>query len=90
MRADLRAAVAEHARALRREPVARRKDVVDLVAEVVDAAIRVALEKFGDRRILANGSSNSILVLGSVMNTVVTPWSGCGTAADTSAPSVSR
>ena len=28
-----------------------------------------------------SGSSSSILVLGSVMKTVVTPWSGCGTAA---------
>src|ERR1700722_4528160 len=37
-----------------------------------------------------SGSSSSILVFGRVMNTVVTPWSGCGTAAETSAPSTSR
>ena len=36
-----------------------------------------------------SGSSSSILVLGSVMNTVETPCSGCATFSDTSAPSVS-
>ena len=33
---------------------------------------------------------NSILVLGSVMNTVMTPCSGSGTAPETSAPNASR
>ena len=88
--ADLRLAVAEHARALGLEPVARRDDVVDLVADVVNAAVGIALEKFRDRRASPSGSSSSILVLGSVMKTVVTPWSGCGTGSETSAPSVSR
>ena len=37
-----------------------------------------------------SGAISSILVFGSVMNTVVTPCSGCGTGSDTSAPSVSR
>src|SRR5665213_1935715 len=37
-----------------------------------------------------SGSSNSILVLGRLMNTVETPWSGCCTVAELSAPSVSR
>ena len=50
--ADLGLAVAEHPRALRLEPVARRDDVVDLVADMVDAAVGVALEELGDRRSL--------------------------------------
>ena len=29
-----------------------------------------------------SGSSSSILVLGNVMNTAVTPWAVCGTAAE--------
>src|SRR5207342_1556493 len=37
-----------------------------------------------------SGSSSSILVFGSVMKTVVTPWSGCGTGSETCAPSVWR
>src|SRR6516225_7941446 len=37
-----------------------------------------------------SGSSSSIFVFGKATNTVVTPWSGCGTAAETSAPSTSR
>jgi hypothetical protein len=82
--ADLGLAVAEHARAVGLEPVAHRDDVVDLVADVVDAAVGIAVEEFRDRR------GSSILVLGRVMNTVVTPCSACGTAADTSAPRVSR
>jgi hypothetical protein len=36
------------------------------------------------------GAISSILVLGSVMKTVVTPCSGCGTGSDTLAPSTSR
>ena len=47
--ADLRLPVAEHARALRLELVARRKNVVDLVADMMDAAVGVAVEEFGDR-----------------------------------------
>src|SRR5262249_17410307 len=53
VRAGLRRAVAEHAGALPPEPVARRQDVIDLVAQMVDAAVRVALEESRDRRILA-------------------------------------
>src|SRR5215471_5226707 len=53
MGADLRLAVAEHARALPLQTVARSDDVVDLVADVVDAAVGIALEKFRDRRALA-------------------------------------
>ena len=34
-----------------------------------------------------SGSSSSILVLGSVTNTTVTPCSGCGTGSETWAPS---
>src|ERR1700745_3381491 len=37
-----------------------------------------------------NGSRSSILVLGNVMKTVVTPWAGCGMGSGTAAPSVSR
>src|SRR5262249_654433 len=53
--AELRLAVAEYARALPSEAVARRDDVVDLVADVVDAALGVALQELGDRGILAEG-----------------------------------
>src|SRR5689334_13228630 len=49
--ADLRLAVAEYARTLRLERIARGADVRNLVAEVMDAPIRVTLEKFGDRRV---------------------------------------
>src|SRR5437763_1631858 len=50
--ADLRFAVAEDARALVLEPVAGGADVVDLVADVMDAAVRIALEELRDRRAL--------------------------------------
>src|SRR5712675_1628968 len=43
--ADLRIAVAEDARAFRLELVARGQNIVDLVADVVDAAVRIALEE---------------------------------------------
>ena len=43
-------AVAEHARALADELVARRDDVGHVIADVMDAAIGVALDEFGDRR----------------------------------------
>src|SRR5262249_44300857 len=50
VRAGPRLAVAEHARALRLERVARGADVVDLGADVMDAAVGIALEEFRDRR----------------------------------------
>ena len=53
MRADFRLAVAEHARALGLETIARRDDVVDLVTDVMHAAVGIALEEFRDRRIRA-------------------------------------
>ena len=42
MRADLRLAVAEHARALRLQGVAGGADVGHLVADVVDAAVGIS------------------------------------------------
>src|ERR1700722_13881599 len=45
VRPDPGLAVAENARALRLEPVARLEDVVDLVAHMMHAAARVALEE---------------------------------------------
>ena len=53
VRADLRHAVAEHARALLDQGVARRDDIRNVIANVVDAAVRIALKKFGDRRSFA-------------------------------------
>src|SRR6476619_4241923 len=53
VRADLRIAVAKHARALRFQPVARGENVIDLIADVMDAAVRIALEEFRDRGVLA-------------------------------------
>ena len=53
VRADLRLAVAEHARAGGLQLVARGEDVVDLVADMMHAAGRVLLEEGGDRRALA-------------------------------------
>ena len=86
--ADLRLAATEHARAAR-QPVARGLDVVDLVADVVDAAVGLRSRKaIGDPS--PSGSRSSILVFGSATKTTVTPCSGCGTGADTSAPRVSR
>ena len=46
-------AVAEHARALGFELVARGDDVFDLVAEMMHAAFWIALQEFGDRRVRA-------------------------------------
>ena len=43
-------AVAEHARALGLQPVARGDDIVDFIADMMDAAVRVLLKKLGDRR----------------------------------------
>src|SRR5262245_58358036 len=53
VRADLRVAVAENAGTLRLELVARGDDVVDLVADVMDAAVAVLLQELGDRRVVA-------------------------------------
>src|SRR6266850_5820193 len=53
MSADLRHAVAEDARALADQLVARRDDVGHVIADVMDAAVGVALDEFGDRRSLA-------------------------------------
>ena len=53
MRANLRLATAQHARALGHEPVAGGQNVVNLVADVVDAAIRVALQELRDGRVRA-------------------------------------
>jgi 2,3-bisphosphoglycerate-independent phosphoglycerate mutase len=55
MGADLRLAVAEDARASRAQPVARGMDVIDLVADMVDPARGILLEKAPDRGILAEG-----------------------------------
>ena len=49
----LRVPIAEYARALGFELVAGGDDVLDLVAEMVHAAVRIALEKLGDRRVRA-------------------------------------
>src|SRR5919206_4217247 len=51
VRADLRLAAAQHPRALPGQPVARRADVRDLVADVMDAALRIAPQKTRDGRI---------------------------------------
>src|SRR6056297_3047926 len=53
MRADLRLARAEDPRPVFDELVARGMDVRDLVADVVDAAGRVLLEKAVDRAVLS-------------------------------------
>src|SRR5262245_25442766 len=48
--ADLRLAVSEHPRTLCLELVPGGADVVDLVADMVDPAVRIALEELRDRR----------------------------------------
>ena len=48
---DLGLAIAQHPRPARLQPVARRQDVLDLVADMVDAAGRVAGEEGGDGRV---------------------------------------
>src|SRR4051794_22154577 len=53
--ADLRLRPAEDAGAGRHQPVARGADVLDLVADVVDAAARAALEEGGDGRAFPQG-----------------------------------
>ena len=71
--ADFRVPVPENARALGLELVASSDDVLDLVAEVVHPAVRIALEKFGDRRVGAERCKSSIFVLGSSTKMTVTP-----------------
>src|SRR6185369_811258 len=53
VRAYLRLAVAEDARTVALERVARGFDVGYLVADMMDAAVRIFVEEFGDGRILA-------------------------------------
>src|SRR5208283_833834 len=55
MRADLRLAVAEHARALGLQLVARGDDVLDLVAEVMNATRGILLDETRDRGFVAIG-----------------------------------
>ena len=50
MGAELWLAVAEHPRSLGAEAIARRDDVFDLVADMVHAARRIAVEKAAHRR----------------------------------------
>ncbi len=55
-------AVAEHARALRLELIARGQDIVDLVAHVMDAAVRTLLQgNLATGEFSPRGSSSSIL-----------------------------
>jgi hypothetical protein len=42
-------AIAQHPCAFGHEPVAHRQDVVDLIADVVDATVGVALQELCDR-----------------------------------------
>ena len=51
--ADLRLTVAQHARPLRLQGVAGGADIGHLVADVVDAAVGIALEELGDWRIFS-------------------------------------
>src|SRR5690606_2840098 len=53
VRSRLRLSVAENTRAFRLEPVARGKNVLDLVADMMHAARRVLFQKGGDGRPLA-------------------------------------
>jgi hypothetical protein len=48
---------------------------------MMDAAVGIALEGFAIGE-FSRTAQGSILVFGSVMNTVVTPCSGCGCACD--------
>ena len=68
--------VAEHARAFGLELIARGEYVIDLVAQMVHAAFRIALQELAIGELAPKGSSNSIFALGSSTNTTVTPWSG--------------
>ena len=62
--ADLRLALAKNPRALRHEPVARFPDVGHLVAEMVDAAVGVAFEESGNRRLVAEHAEQLDLGVG--------------------------
>src|SRR5437868_13819251 len=53
MGADLRHALAEHARAPAEQLIARRDDIGHVVADVMDTAAGLALDEFVDRRSLA-------------------------------------
>src|SRR5229473_729532 len=48
--ADLRLPIAQNPRSARLEALARGEDVVDLVAQMVDAAVGIALQEFFERR----------------------------------------
>src|SRR5580704_5526265 len=64
MGSDFGLAVAEDARALPFQAVARRDDVVDLIADMVDAAVGIALEKFRNRRPLTEWFQKLDLCIG--------------------------
>src|SRR5215510_13887904 len=51
--ADFRLAVTQHTGALGFEHVSGRANVPHLVAEVMDAPVRIAFKKFSDRRVSA-------------------------------------
>src|SRR3984957_14665730 len=53
MSADFRVSVSKHAPARSFELVAGGDDVLNLIAEVMHAAVRIAIEKLGDRRVRA-------------------------------------
>src|SRR5580698_452872 len=53
MSADFRVSVPEHAPAGSFELVAGGDDILNLIAEVMYAAVRIAIEKLGDRRVRA-------------------------------------
>ena len=56
----------------------------------MDAAEGIALQEAAIGESSPSGAISSTLVLGSSTKTVVTPCSGCGTGAETVAPSMSR
>jgi hypothetical protein len=49
MSADFRLAVTQDASAFRKEPVARGANVVDFIANVMNTAVGISLQKFRDR-----------------------------------------
>ena len=53
VRADLRIAVTQHASAFRNQRISRGDDLRHLVADVMDAAVRIALDKFRYRLVVA-------------------------------------
>ncbi len=86
VRADTGGSVAQNAGAGSLQVVPGGDEVLDLVADVVDAAVGVFLRNVAIGEALAEGSSSSILVFGSSMNTTVTPCSACRSGADTVCP----